>query len=262
MYHAKAKLAGSVQCNEIKINFADEVEWNGKTYKKDTLSFQSPVTGAIYGTLFNFQEQYDAMEAEFNQDPYKKPPEKPILYIKPRNTINSHQQPIQVPHDEDVVQINATLGIVMGRNAVKVNEAEAVNYIDGYTIVNDVSIPHETFYRPDIKYKVRDGFCSIGPWIVARKEVPHPEELMIRTFRNGDLIQTSHTKDLVRSIPRLITEVTEFMTLAKGDMLLVGVPNDAPIASPGDTIKIDIEQIGSLENSIIRESIITAGGGM
>lgn len=262
MYHAKAKFAGSVQCNEIMVNFADEIEWNGRTYKKNTLSFQSPVSGAIYGTLFNFQEQYDAMKGKFNQEPYKKPPEKPVLYIKPKNTINSHQQPIRVPHDEDVVQINATLGIVIGRNAVKVKETEAVDYIDGYTIVNDVSIPHDSFYRPAIKNKVRDGFCSIGPWIVDQKDVLHPEELMIRTFRNGDLIQTNNTKDLVRPIPRLIAEVTEFMTLAKGDMLLVGVPNDAPIASPGDTIKIDIEQIGSLENSFIKENISTQGGGM
>ncbi|MEC5422995.1 fumarylacetoacetate hydrolase family protein [Virgibacillus sp. C22-A2] len=262
MYRAKAKFTGSEQVDDIRINFIDEVKWNGKTYKKNTLSFQAPVSGTIYGTLFNFRDQQKAMKEKFHEMPYNEPPIRPVLYIKPRNTINSHQHPIPVPSGKSGVEVNATIGVIIGRNATHLTKQDALSYVDGYTVVNDVSTAHDSFFRPAIKNKARDGFCSVGPWIIAREEVPDLNQLMIRTFCNGDLVHVSNTKNLVRSIPQLLAEVTEFMTLYKGDMLLIGIPNNAPIASPGDTVKIVIDQIGTLVNPIIEESTIKPGGAL
>ncbi|MUK88981.1 4-hydroxyphenylacetate isomerase [Ornithinibacillus sp. L9] len=256
MYQGKARVCGSSNTENIRMNDS-QIIWNGKRYKDDEISWQSPVTGTVYGTIFNFKEQLDAMNSKFKQEPYQAEPNRPILYVKPRNTINAHLHEVQLPSDVKEVQINATLGIVIGRNATNISEQEALNYVEGYTVVNDVTVPHDNFYRPNIKNKVRDGFCPVGPWIMEKREVPNPEQLMVWTFINDELVQVQNLNDLVRPIPKLLADVTEFMTLFKGDMLLVGVPHNPPTATAGDTVRIEIDQIGCLENTFVAD----VGGG-
>ncbi|MFD2044877.1 fumarylacetoacetate hydrolase family protein [Ornithinibacillus salinisoli] len=256
MYRAKARINGSVNLEEIIVDDS-HIIWNGKRYPDETISWQSPVTGAIYGTIFNFREQLDAMKNKFHEKPYQAEPNRPILYVKPRNTINTHLNQVEIPAEVNEVQVNATLGIVIGKNATNISEEEALDYVLGYTVVNDVTIAHNDFYRPNIKNKVRDGSCPVGPWIMDCSEVPNPEQLMVWTFKNDELVQVQNLNDLVRPISKLLTDVTEFMTLYKGDMLLVGVPHNPPTAFPGDTIRIEIDNVGRLENTFVQED----GGG-
>ena len=115
-------------------------------------------------------------------------------------------------------------------------------------------LPHDSLYRPAIHFQARDGFCPIGPWIIDRHGVENPDNVSIRVFINDKLQQENSTSNLVRSVSRLLAEVTEFMTLNPGDVLLVGVPEDAPQAKVGDKIRIEIDGIGSLENVIVDES--------
>ena len=110
------------------------------------------------------------------------------------------------------------------------DEENALTYVAGYTIVNDVSVPHDSVYRPAVQHKARDGFCPIGPWIIDRHEVDNPDDLTIRVFINDKLQQENSTSNLIRSVSRLLADVTEFMTLSPGDVLLVGVPEEAPQA--------------------------------
>lgn len=259
MYHAKARFSSTTGFEDILVGVS-HILWKGEKLAEESFSWQSPVIGTVYGTLFNFQEQLEAYRNEFNKSPYQNPPKRPVLYIKPRNTLNGHLKEVAIPNDVEMVEVNATLGVVIGRTAVHVNEADALQYVEGYTIVNDVTIPHDSFHRPAIKYKARDGFCPIGPWIVLKEHIPNPDSLMIWTFKNDELIQVNSTKELVRSIPRLIQDVTEFMTLSKGDLILVGIPFNPPTASVGDTIRIEIDYIGSLENRFVHESVLIAGG--
>lgn len=259
LFHAKARFSSTTGLEDIFIG-PSHIEWKGEKLTEDAFTWQSPVSGTIYGTLLNFREQVEAVKGEFTKPPYQQEPQRPILYIKPRNTINAHLKEVAIPKGVDAVEINATLGIVMGKTAINVKEEEAFDYVEGYTIVNDVTVPHNSFYRPAIKQKARDGFCPIGPWMVLKDNVPSPDNLMIWTFKNDELIQVNSTKDLVRSIPRLIQDVTEYMTLAKGDLLLVGVPHNPPIANVGDTIRIEIDHIGSLENRFVMENVQIAGG--
>lgn len=121
----------------------------------------------------------------------------------------------------------------------------------GYTVANDVSIPHSSVYRPAIKEKARDGFCPIGPWIVENEEIPNPDDLDITVHINGELKQQQTTRNLIRSVDELIAEVTSFMTLYEGDTLLIGVPENPPLARNGDVVKITIAGIGSLENQVV-----------
>ncbi|WP_404454553.1 fumarylacetoacetate hydrolase family protein [Virgibacillus necropolis] len=261
MHQAKVKFAGSTIYDEIDIDFSDEIKWNGSTFNHRDVSWQAPVTGTVYGTLLNFQGQLDLMDKELHDKPYNAPPKKPIMYIKTANTVNSHNSAVAIPRGENVVQIGAALGIVFGKTATNVATENVMDYIAGYTVVNDVSIPHDSFYRPDIKNKVRDGFCPVGPWIIDRDNVKDPDNVTLRVHVNGELVQENNTKNLVRSVAQLVSEVTDFMTLHEGDVLLAGVPENAPLVKKGDSVRIEISGVGFLENTIVEETEIVPGGG-
>lgn len=261
MHQAKVKFVGSTHYDEIDIDFSEEIKWNGSSYNHRDVSWQAPVSGTIYGTLLNFQGQLDLMKDALHEKPYNAPPKKPIMYIKPANTVNSHNNAVAIPDGEEVVQVGAALGIVFGKTATNISEENVMDYIAGYTVVNDVSIPHESFYRPDIRNKVRDGFCPIGPWIIDRDAVKNPDNVSIRVHVNGKLVQENNTKNLVRSIAKLASEVTDFMTLYEGDVLLAGVPENAPLVKKGDTVRIEFSDVGFLENKFVDEAEIVPGGG-
>jgi 5-oxopent-3-ene-1,2,5-tricarboxylate decarboxylase/2-hydroxyhepta-2,4-diene-1,7-dioate isomerase len=150
--------------------------------------------------------------------------------------------------------MGAALGVVIGRAACRVRAAEALDYVAGYTIVNDVSVPHESFYRPSVRFKCRDGFCPIHPRVVDRARVASPDALAVRVFVDGELRQQRSTANLLRPTAQLIAEVTEFMTLGAGDVLLTGVPHDPPLARAGQRVAIEIEGVGRLENPLVAEA--------
>jgi len=117
----------------------------------------------------------------------------------------------------------------------------------GYVAVNDVSIPHESYYRPAIRERCRDGFCVIGSETTERI----PGE--IRTWINGELRCRASTVDLLRPIDRLIADIGEFLTLQPGDILLAGEPHDAPLAQAGDRVRVEIDGLAAIENEVVAE---------
>ncbi|MYL42614.1 4-hydroxyphenylacetate isomerase [Virgibacillus massiliensis] len=237
----------------------DTIVIAGKTYVKKDISYDIPVNGTVYGTLLNYRGAYQKLEKSMYEPPYQAPPKAPILYIKPVNTFASAGSTIVLPEGVFELEIGAALGVVIGRTATKVTTSEALSYVEGYTIVNDVSIPHDSVYRPAIKEKARDGFCPIGPWIVACDSINNPNDLQLRVKINGELKQENTTKNLIRSVEELIADVTAFMTLTKGDVLLVGVPENAPLAREDDMVQIEIDKIGTLENQVISEKAFIGG---
>ena len=212
------------------------------------------VPGTVYGVLLNYKGALAALGDAVHKPPYKAPPKAPVLYIKPANTRIGPGAPIPVPEDVDALQMGPALGVVIGRTACRVSPGSALDYVAGYTIVNDVSVPHETFYRPSIRFKCRDGFCPIGPRVVDRAQVPDPDALGVRVFVDGALRQENTTANLIRSTARLIADITEFMTLSAGDVLMTGVPENAPLARVGQRVAIEIEGVGRLENPLAAES--------
>jgi 5-oxopent-3-ene-1,2,5-tricarboxylate decarboxylase/2-hydroxyhepta-2,4-diene-1,7-dioate isomerase len=107
-------------------------------------------------------------------------------------------------------------------------------------------------YRPSMRFKCRDGFCPIGPALVARAHVNNPDALAIDVAIDGKTVQRSSTAGLVRPVARLIADVSEFMTLFPGDVLTVGVAAGAPRARAGQTVTITIPAVGRLENTLVR----------
>lgn len=259
MHKIKLKLRGIEQILEGKVDDQGIVEIQGIDYDADTLPVDVPINGTLYGTLLNYKGAFEMLEPSMSKAPYKNPPKAPVLYIKPKNTFISHRKAIPLPENVETLEMGAALGIVIGKTATKVAEEEALDYVAGYTVVNDVSIPHESVHRPAVKEKARDGFCPIGPWITSSESIQNPNDLHITVSVNGEVKQENTTKHLIRSVEKLLADVTEFMTLKKGDVLLVGVPENAPQAKENDLVKIEIEGIGSIENRIIPEKDVIGG---
>ncbi|HWO75186.1 MAG TPA: fumarylacetoacetate hydrolase family protein [Bacillus sp. (in: firmicutes)] len=254
------RLAGRLQMIQASVDpINEEFELNGKTYRLDQVNWDVPTSGTVYGTLLNYQGNIETLGDTLFQEPYIQPPKAPILYIKPKNTWLGSGVNIPLPSDLEELEVGAALGIVIGKTATRVSKEKAIDYIAGYTIVNDISVPHTSYFRPAVKQKARDGFCPIGPWIVEQHEILNPDALSIRVYVNGKLKQENNTANLIRPIPQLIQDVTEFMTLYEGDVLLVGVPENAPVVRDHDLVRIEIEGIGALENRIVSEGQLIGG---
>jgi 5-oxopent-3-ene-1,2,5-tricarboxylate decarboxylase/2-hydroxyhepta-2,4-diene-1,7-dioate isomerase len=226
------------------------------------LNLASPVKGTVYGVLLNNDKELETHKAAFCKQPYNAPPKAPILYIKPQNTFNGNLCGIPVPENVEELSMGGALGVVISKKACFVTEEQAMDYVAGYTIVNDVSIPHKDFYRPAVSKKSRDGFCPAGPWILEKNAVKDVHSLTVSIIINNVLKQKTPLNQLVRPVSRLIAEISDFMTLNEGDVLLAGITANAPLAKIGDHVTVKIEEIGELENILVPEQNWLAGAGL
>jgi 5-oxopent-3-ene-1,2,5-tricarboxylate decarboxylase / 2-hydroxyhepta-2,4-diene-1,7-dioate isomerase len=213
--------------------------------------FRAPVTGTVYGTLLNDREELAALGDAINAAPYKAPPKAPVLYVKPRNTLCGHGARVVVPHGTSGVQVGGSLGIVIGRTACRVSRSDAFDFVAGYTIVADLCVHHDLMYRPSVRYRARDGFCVVGPSVAAKRHVANVDDLQIRIQVNGVESCVGETARAVRSVAALLADVTDFMTLAPGDVLTMGAPHGAPNAKAGDRVTVEIGSLPSLNFSMI-----------
>lgn len=222
------------------------------------LACRAPVTGAVYGALLNDRPALDALGTAMHQAPYKAPPIAPVLYLKPRNTLAGHRARIAAPANEPGVEVGASLGVVIGRTATRVPIERALDYVAGYTIVADLCIPHASVYRPSVRFRARDGFCVVGPALVAKRHVADPDRLAIIVSINGRIVFEANTATSVRGVARLIADVTEFMTLGAGDVITLGVPHGAPVAHAGDEASVAVGAFEPLHLTFV-EAVEPAG---
>lgn len=208
------------------------------------------LSGVVYGALLNHAPALAALGDAVNAAPYKAPPRAPVLFVKPPNTLLAAGQAVAAPGDGDAWQVGVSLGIVIGRTACRVTEAAANNVIAGYTMVVDLSIPHENFYRPSVRFKARDASCYIGPRVVAVGDIASPDSLAITVSIDSLAVQQTSTANMQRPVARLLADVTDFMTLAPGDVLMLGVPLGAPLARAGQRVSAEIAGIGCYETTI------------
>jgi 5-oxopent-3-ene-1,2,5-tricarboxylate decarboxylase/2-hydroxyhepta-2,4-diene-1,7-dioate isomerase len=215
--------------------------------ERDVATVQRPHPHA---TLFALGLNYadHASELDF------KPPTEPLVFIKAPNTFNGDNQTSVRPDNVEYMHYEAELVVVIGKTARKVSEAEAMDYVAGYTVCNDYAIRDylENYYRPNLRVKSRDGLTPISPNIVP-KSYPDPHNLALRTFVNGELRQEGTTADLIFSIPFLIAYLSEFMTLQPGDMIATGTPKGLSDVVPGDEVVVEVEGVGRLVNRIVSE---------
>lgn len=220
--------------------------------------FLPPTAGAVYGTLLNDRDALEAMGATLLQAPYGARPKAPILYLRPRNTWSGQGARIAVPDAEPGVAVGGSLGIVIGRPAVHVGAAEAMDFVAGYTTLGDLCIPHDSVYRPAVPLRARDGFCVIGPALVAKRHLADPAAVRIAITVNEQPAFVATTATCIRGVAQLLADVTEFMTLLPGDILALGVPHGVPVAHAGDAVQVRIADWEPLTFSLHAEDAVAA----
>ncbi len=220
---------------------------DGSEHAEDAVAFLPPV---VPQTAIGVALNYAAHAAELGMET---PPD-PVLFFKPPNTWIGHRRPVLYPAGAEYMHYEAELAVVIGREAHRVRAREALDYVGGYTIVNDVTVRDwvTNFFRPPVKAKGWDTFGPIGPYLVTG-EIDDPSGLEVRTLVNGELRQHGNTRDFLRSVPELIEYVTEFMTLVPGDLILTGTPQGVSHVYPGDVMRCEVEGVGALENPVVAE---------
>jgi 5-oxopent-3-ene-1,2,5-tricarboxylate decarboxylase/2-hydroxyhepta-2,4-diene-1,7-dioate isomerase len=214
------------------------------------------LSGTVYTTLLNHRPQLAALGDAVHAAPYKAPPQHPVLGVKPRNTLAADGDALVVPAGFDAVEIGASLGLVVGRTACRVSANDALSYLAGYVLVNEVSLPRtspDRHYRPSVRFMARDGYCPISATVVPTADVVAPDNLGVRVWIDGVLAQETTTGDRLRPVAALLAEVTAFMTLQPGDVLTLGVAAEAPLARIGQTAVVEIDGLGRLCNPVTAE---------
>jgi 5-carboxymethyl-2-hydroxymuconate isomerase len=185
------------------------------------------------------------------------PPRQPLIFAKFTSSVTGPGAPIRWdPSVTEKVDYEVELGVVIGREARNVREADALSYVFGYTVLNDVSA--RDVQRGDgqwVRGKSLDTFCPIGPSIVTANEVRDPQRLAIRSTVNGETMQSSTTAEMIFGVAELIAYVSRSFTLRPGDIIATGTPGgvgefrDPPLfLKDGDVVTCEIERIGKLEN--------------
>jgi len=212
------------------------------------------LSGAVYGALLNDPAQLLALGDAVHQPPYRAPPQAPVLEVKPRHTLSGDGDDVFVPVGAGEIEIGASLGIVVGTVACRVSMAQALDVVAGYVIAGDLGLPLGSHYRPSVRLKARDGFCPLGPRVVPAAEVPNPDALVFEVSVADEVVQRGTTAGRIRGVARLIAEVTEFMTLLPGDVLLLGRPGGVPLARAGQSVAIAFAGLGRLHVRLVAEA--------
>ena len=186
-------------------------------------------------------------------------PKAPLLFAKWPNTLIGDGEPIVLPAESTEVDYEAELGVVIGTTAKHVAERDALDVVEGYICVNDVSARDLQFGDGQwTRGKSPDTFCPVGPRLVPREEIEDPQALAIRCVLNGQTMQDSSTAQMIFSVAEIIVYVTRVITLEPGDLIATGTPagvgifRDPPVfLEPGDRVRVEIEGIGAVENPVV-----------
>jgi 2-keto-4-pentenoate hydratase/2-oxohepta-3-ene-1,7-dioic acid hydratase in catechol pathway len=180
-------------------------------------------------------------------------PERPVIFLKATTAISGPTDPVVIPRDAQTVDWEVELGIILGRTARYVEKADALSYVAGFCVMNDVS--ERTFSEDNggnwTKGKSCDTFGPMGPWLVTLDEVADPQRLGIWLEVNGKRYQNSNTSNMVFGVAELVSYVSKFMTLQPGDVISSGTPGGVGLGrkppvflKPGDVMRLGIDGLG------------------
>lgn len=204
--------------------------------------------GTVYGTLLNFRREHALWAPRMHEAPYKAPPAAPVLYIKTANTFTPSGRAITLPSGVSEVEIAASLGLVAGESG----------RVAGAVLFNDVAIPHQSYYRPPLKYRCVDGFLGVGEVLRPVASLNELSSLVLELRVDGVMRQRTALADLVRDAATLWAEVNAFQSLRPGDVLMVGsdcLDDDSrPHVKAGDAVEITAIGFAPLVNHFVQEA--------
>jgi acylpyruvate hydrolase len=222
----------------------------------DKVKLNAPVLAP--GKILAVGLNYAAHAAEQNIQP----PTSPLIFTKNVTALIGPGDNIVLPRISDKVDYEAELAIVIGKEARSVSTDRALEYVAGYTIMNDVTARDlQKSERQWARAKGLDTFAPCGPWLVTKDEIPYPGEIGIELRVNGELRQKSNTSDLIFDIPRIVEFVSQDLTLRAGDIISTGTPSGVGVymqppvfLKAGDRVEITVESIGVLKNTVVAQA--------
>ena len=216
------------------------------------VTFLAPITRPLklIGVGLNYKDHVEEIKGQT--------PKQPLLFGMYGSAIIGPEESIVIPPMSKQVDYEAELGVVIGRRARHVSRDAALDYIAGYTIINDVSARDLQFSDGQwLRGKSFDTFAPMGPYLVTRNTLGDGDGLAIELRLNGATMQKSNTRNLIFKVPDLISYISEIMTLEVGDVIATGTPggvgfvrNPQVFMKPGDVVEIEIEGIGLLRNRV------------
>lgn len=191
------------------------------------------------------------------------PPKEPILFSKATSALSGPFDPVVIPRGSEKSDWEVELGVVIGREASYVSEADALDYVAGYCVINDMSERAFQIERGGqwIKGKSAPTFGPTGPYLVTADEVPDPQALKLSLDLNGETVQDSDTSDMIFSVREIVSYMSQFMKLVPGDIIATGTPSGVGMGmkpqrflKPGDVMELRIEGLGEQ-----RQEAVAAG---
>jgi len=227
----------------------------GIVYARDTISYLSPVLrpGKVICLGLNYRDH--AAEAGMAVPDY------PILFHKVAGSLTGHKQPVIVPRSSSQIDYEGELAVIVGKRGKYIAEQDALAYVAGYCVANDVSARDLQFRTSQwTTGKMLDTFGPLGPALVTKDEAPDPHALSIRTLLNGQVMQDASTADMIFRVPYIISYISQIVTLEPGDVIMTGTPpgigntrKPQVFMQPGDTVTVEIEGLGTLTNPLVAE---------
>jgi len=186
-------------------------------------------------------------------------PEKPLIFCKTPNTLNGPFDPIILPKSSGQIDWEVELAIIIGKEGKRISRVKALDYIAGFTVMNDVSGRESQFSDSQwFRGKSFDGFAPVGPFIVTPDEIGDVNNLRLTAKVDGEIMQDGNTRDMIFDISTIIEDISEDITLIPGDIISTGTPagvgifRDPPVVlKPGNVVECYIENIGTLINKVI-----------
>ena len=187
-------------------------------------------------------------------------PKEPVVFVKTINCIQGPDDDIMLPRGSVKTDWEVELGVVIGKRARYVSQKEALNHVAGYCTINDVSEREFQIERSSQwdKGKGCDTFGPIGPWLVTRDEITNPQKLAMWLDVNGVRMQTGNTKTMIFSVAKIVSHVSEFMTLMPGDVITTGTPPGVGLGfkppkflKKGDVVTLGIEGLGEQRQRVV-----------
>jgi 2-keto-4-pentenoate hydratase/2-oxohepta-3-ene-1,7-dioic acid hydratase in catechol pathway len=249
-------LSGDLSCGEVKIT-------NERVEVEAVLAPVEPPL--IIGVGLNYRKHAEETGAKI--------PEYPVIFVKSPATVQDPDQPIVLPRHlrSDQVDFEGELAVIIGAECKNVPRAQALNYVLGYTIANDVSARdwQKTWGGSQwCRGKGFDTFCPLGPAFATRDSIADPGDLGITTRVNGEVMQKSRTADMIFSVPEIIEFLSGSTTLLPNTVIITGTPEGVGMGrkppvylKAGDVVEVEIEGIGILRNPVVEEEWTAGQGG-
>jgi len=255
-------LTGKLEAHSIKevlekdlLSTLSTFENEEATIAYDAIEYLPVITNP--GKIFCAGVNYDEHRLETKRDVL----DNPTIFFRVADSQIGHNAPLLLPPESDRLDYEGEIAIVIGKEGRRISEADAYDYIAGYSAYNDGSVRdyqlHSSQWGPGKNFT---GTGAFGPWLVLKDEIEDGEVLSLETRLNGEVMQKSDTSYLLFSIPTLIAYTSTFTTLRPGDVIVTGTPggvgakrNPPVFMKEGDVVEIEVSKVGILKNTIVKE---------